>query len=69
MQSFEPTQQGEKYGGMTVNERLFVSELLDEFEKAVVSKKIERIVQILKQVELTDENIKPILDNYGLAGQ
>jgi hypothetical protein len=55
-----------KYKGMTVNERLYLSGLLAEFDEAIKSKDVERAVQILKKVELTDQNIQPILENYGL---
>ena len=55
-----------KYAGMTVNERLYVSGLLDEFEKAVSEKNTDEAVRILKKVELTDSNIKPILEKWGL---
>lgn len=33
-----------KYAGMTVNERLYVSELLDEFEKAIDEKNTEEAI-------------------------
>ena len=55
-----------KYDGMTVNERLYVSGLLDEFDKAVQLKDVDVIISILKIVELTDENIDSILRNHGL---
>ena len=55
-----------KYAGMTVNERLYVAGLLDEFEKAVSDKNTEKVIRILKKVELTDDNIKPILEKWGL---
>lgn len=55
-----------KYAGMTVNERLYVSGLLNEFEKAVSEKNTDEAVRILKKVELTDANIKPILEKLGL---
>ncbi len=55
-----------KYAGMTVNERLYVSGLLDEFEKAVSEKNTDEVVRILRKVELTDANIKPILEKWGL---
>jgi len=55
-----------KYAGMTVNERLYVSGLLDEFEKAVSEKNTDEAVRILKKAELTDANIKPILEKWGL---
>jgi hypothetical protein len=38
-----------KYAGMTVNERLYVSGLLDEFEKAVSEKNTDEAVRILKK--------------------
>ena len=55
-----------KYAGMTVNERLYVSGLLDEFDKAMQIKDVDVIISILKNVELTDENIDSILRNHGL---
>jgi len=55
-----------KYAGMTVNERLYVSGLMDEFDKAVAGKNIDEAIRILKKVELTDVSIKPILEQLGL---
>lgn len=55
-----------KYAGMTVNERLYVSGLMDEFDKAVKERDVERIRSILSNVELTEESIKPILEQMGL---
>jgi hypothetical protein len=55
-----------KYAGMTVNERLYASGLLDAFEKAVREKNTDEAIRILKEVELTDVNIKPILEKWGL---
>jgi len=55
-----------KYAGMTVNERLYVGGVLDEFEKAIKEKNTEKAIRILKKVELTDSNIKPILEKWGL---
>jgi len=55
-----------KYAGMTVNERLYASGLLDDFEKAVSEKDTETAIRILKEVELTDGNIKPILEKWNL---
>ncbi|MCD7931730.1 MAG: hypothetical protein LUE98_09850 [Tannerellaceae bacterium] len=51
----------DKYRGMTVNERLYVSGLMDEFDKAVGKKDSESIISILKEVELTDKSIEDIL--------
>jgi len=55
-----------KYAGMTVNERLYVSGLLDEFEEAVEKKNTEKARAILEKVELTEDSIKPILEKHGL---
>ena len=51
---------------MTVNERLYVSGLLKKFDKAVKEKNVDEIKQILRQVELADLSIEPIIKNYGL---
>ncbi|PYF72981.1 hypothetical protein [Pedobacter nutrimenti] len=56
-----------KYLGMTVNERLYVSGLMDKFEKAIEKRDIEKVIAILKTVELNDASIKPILANHGLT--
>ena len=55
-----------KYAGMTVNERLYVSGLIDEFDKAVGEQNIDEAIRILRKVELTDDSIKPILEQLGL---
>jgi hypothetical protein len=55
-----------KYFAMTVNERLVVSGLMNDFERAVEDKAVSRVISILKQVELTDGSIDPILENHGL---
>lgn len=56
----------DKYAGMTVNERLFISGLMEKFDKAVNEKDVDVIVSILKNVELTDLSIDPILKQLGL---
>ena len=56
-----------KYKGMTVNERLYVSGLMDAFDKAAKKVEIERVIEILKEVEITDESaIGEILKELGL---
>jgi molecular chaperone GrpE (heat shock protein) len=55
-----------KYSGMTVNERLYVSGLMDEFDEAVEEKDAEKVRGILEKVELTEESIKPILEKLKL---
>jgi uncharacterized membrane protein YvbJ len=51
-----------KYDGMTVNERLYLSGLMDEFDKAVEAKNVDAVRTILQKVDLNDESIKPILE-------
>ena len=55
-----------KYKGMTVNERLWVSGLMDEFDKAVEARDAGTVTRILEEVELTKPNIDPILEQLGL---
>ena len=55
-----------KYEGMTVNERLYISGLLNDFDEAVQEKNVDKIVLILKKIELTDLSINPILEYLGL---
>jgi hypothetical protein len=57
---------GNKYSAMTVNERLCVSGLIEEFDKAVEEKNIGEAIRILREVELTDDSIKPILKQLKL---
>lgn len=53
---------GNKYAGMTVNERLYISGLMNDFDKAVEGKDAGKIREILERVELTEESIGPILE-------
>lgn len=55
-----------KYAGMTVNERLYVSGLMDVFDKVVDEKNVDSIRSILEKVELTEKSIKPILEQLQL---
>ena len=55
-----------KYSGMTVNERLYISGLLQKFDDAVKEKDINKIIKILKEVELDESSINPILKGLGL---
>jgi len=55
-----------KYKGMTVNERLYVSGSMDEFDKAVKEKDFQKVKLILEAVELNEESIKPILEQLSL---
>lgn len=56
----------ENYRGMTVNERLYVSGLIKEFDKAVTQKDLDSVKEILKQVKLSDENIIAIIESLQL---
>jgi hypothetical protein len=39
-----------KYSGMTVNERLYVSGLSNDFDNAVKENNIKKIIEILKEL-------------------
>lgn len=54
------------YKGMTVNERLYLSGLIDEFDKAVKEKDAVKVRCILNKVDLNEASIIPILAKYGL---
>jgi hypothetical protein len=56
----------DKYGGMTVSERLWVSGLMDRFDLAVEKKDVNLLKTILKEVELSESNINAILEHLGL---
>ena len=55
-----------KYQGMTVNERLYLSGKLDDFDKAVAQKNTTEIIKILKAVELTESSIDEIIQYFKL---
>lgn len=58
----------ERYAGMTVHERLFVSGLMDEFDHAVMALDVNAVVAMLMNVEVNDETlIKEILSSLGLG--
>ena len=46
---------------MTVNERLFVSGLLGEFDEAVAQRDILELERILRSVYLEPENIRAVI--------
>ena len=54
------------YTGMTVNERLYVSGLIDEYYKAVEEKDADKVADILSKINIGDGNIRSILEKYGL---
>lgn len=57
-----------QYKGMTVIERLHVSGLMKEFDKAAEERNIEKVIDILTKVEITEKSaIEPILKQLGLV--
>jgi hypothetical protein len=55
-----------KYSGMTVNERLYVGGLIDDYDRAVESNDRNKAALILTQVELGEESIDDILNSLGM---
>lgn len=56
-----------KYLGMTVNERLYVAGLSDEFDKALEEKNVDEVIRILHEVELGEASIQPVLEELQLS--
>ena len=55
------------YKGMTVNERLFLSGRMDEFDALVRAKDVNGLKTLLKDVEITDESsMRAIIEQLGL---
>ena len=55
------------YKGMTVNERLFLSGRMDEFDALVRAKDVNGLKALLKDVEITDESsMRAIIESLGL---
>ena len=52
-----------KFFGMTVNERLYVAGLMNDFNYYLKQKDIERIKSILKKVELNEDSILEIIES------
>lgn len=55
-----------KYFGMTVNERFYISGLMDRSDNAVKEKNIDLLISILKEIELNDLAIEQLLIHIGL---
>lgn len=53
-----------KYGGMTVNERLLIANKMDKFENAIKNKDTSEVIEILRSVELSNNNINAILKSF-----
>ena len=61
-----------KYSGMTVNERLVLAGLMEEFDAAVHARDVDRAMKVLERVEMTpeqaEETVHTILENPKLYG-
>jgi hypothetical protein len=69
MSAATPTEQGggpessrTNYGGMTVNERLFVSGLMDEFDAAARDRDRDAMIAVLMKVALTQKGAAQTTD-------
>jgi hypothetical protein len=53
------------FAGMTVNERLFVAGLLNQFDDAARARDRARMIELLSQIEVVhpDRSVDTILDN------
>ena len=56
----------DKYLGMTINERLYACDKINEFDQAVEEKDVEKIKTILKEVEVDEASIQAIIKEYEL---
>lgn len=54
------------FSGMTVNERLYLRGLMDDFDSCLKQKDVEGIKAILRMVDLTEESIFDIINNLEL---
>lgn len=52
-----------KFSGMTVNERLYVADLMDDFDYCLKQKDVEGIKSILKKIELNENSILDIINS------
>lgn len=52
-----------KFFGMTVNERLYVAGLTNDFEYCLKQKDFEEIKLILKKVELNEDSIIEVINS------
>ena len=49
------------YGGMTVNERLCIAEVMDDYKAAIARDDYDQVANILTDLDLDQENIKAIV--------
>jgi hypothetical protein len=55
-----------KFTGMTVNERLYVGGLMNDFDNCLKQKDVEGIKYILRKLELNEESIFDVIISLGL---
>ncbi|MFV5700466.1 hypothetical protein ACM55F_01205 [Flavobacterium sp. XS2P12] len=55
-----------KFTGMTVNERLYVGGLMNDFDNCLKQKDVDGIKSILRKLELNEESIFDIIVSLGL---
>ena len=64
--------QRQDFGGMTVNERLFVAGLLQQFDSAIDSSDRQRAIELLLRVAMSDagaaETVDAVLANPAKYG-
>jgi hypothetical protein len=56
------TEEEQDFGGMTVNERLFVAGLLQQFEAAINASDRERAVELLGRVSMSHASAAATVD-------
>ena len=56
-----------KFLGMTVNERLYVSGLMPDFDFYLKQKDVEGIKRILRKIELHESSIIEIINSLGFS--
>lgn len=63
---------GSDFGGMTVNERLYVAGLLEQFDSAIDSGDRQRAIELLVRVEMIEtsaaETVDTVLGNPAKYG-
>ncbi len=49
---------------MTVNERLYVSDLMDKFDKAIKENDIKTLKDIVEKIDLDESYIETIIEDF-----
>ncbi len=57
-----------EYAAMTVNERLFVAGLLDQFDGAAIRRDRSAMIELLAQVNVSSDTADAILNNPASYG-